>query len=140
MTLKWKRSHQFFLSKTNYLSKVFIGVAFTLTSALTQTATAQSDYPNRAIELTSPFSPGGDADTSARTLSRGLDGILPEPIVVQNRSGASGMVGSLHVLNSKPDGYNLLLARVGPHAILPALLKNKQYEWDDFTVLGILDI
>jgi tripartite-type tricarboxylate transporter receptor subunit TctC len=60
-------------------------------------------------------------------------------MVVENRVGASGAVGTAHVQRARPDGYTLLLARVGSSAILPATDARTPYAWDDFTMLGLLD-
>ncbi len=107
---------------------------------LTTPMSVAAQYPDRPINLIVPYTAGGDADMAARIVSKELGSVVGQPIVVQNRGGAGGQIGSVYVHKADPDGYTLLLGRVGSQAILPALLKKKQYEWDDFTVLGILDI
>lgn len=102
----------------------------------------QPPYPERAVVLIAPFSAGGAADIAARTLAAHAPRHLPNdtaPIVVENRTGASGAVGTLHVARAKPDGQTLLLARVGSSAILPATDPRTPYAWDEFTMLGLLD-
>lgn len=99
-----------------------------------------STYPDRPISIIVPYSAGGDADMAARTLSKELNDRVPQPIVVQNRGGAGGVIGSMSVHTADPDGYTLLLGRVGSQAILPALQKSLKYKWDEFTILGVLDI
>jgi tripartite-type tricarboxylate transporter receptor subunit TctC len=59
--------------------------------------------------------------------------------VVENRTGASGAVGTQYVARAKPDGYTMLLARIGSSAILPATDPRTPYAWDEFTMLGLLD-
>ncbi len=95
----------------------------------------------RAITLVAPFSAGGAADLAARILAQGAPRHMPgaPPIVVENRTGASGAVGTLHVSRARADGSVLLLARVGSSAILPATDPRTPYAPDDFTWLGLLD-
>jgi tripartite-type tricarboxylate transporter receptor subunit TctC len=106
-------------------------------------AHAQAIYPDRPITLVAPFSAGGAADIAARTLAqhapRLFGGASAPTIVVENRTGASGAVGTQHVARARPDGYTLLLARVGSSAILPATDPRTPYSVDDFTWLGLLD-
>lgn len=104
------------------------------------TSQATSSYPERPITVFVPYSAGGDADLAARTLSNELRNNVTQPIIVQNRGGAGGIIGSMAVHGAEPDGYSLLLGRVGSQAILPALHKNLKYDWDDFTILGIMDL
>lgn len=71
---------------------------------------AQEKYPNRPITIVAPFPPGGVADLTARPVAAALEKILKNPVVVSNKTGAAGAVGMAYVANSKPDGYNLLMA------------------------------
>jgi tripartite-type tricarboxylate transporter receptor subunit TctC len=103
-------------------------------------AQADDSYPSHPITLVVPFSAGGDADLAARNLAKAAHKLLPEPLVVQNKGGANGAIGSMFVLDAAPDGYTLLLARVGSQAILPALQPDLKYKWNDFTLLGLLDL
>ncbi|MCX8134148.1 MAG: tripartite tricarboxylate transporter substrate binding protein [Roseococcus sp.] len=96
----------------------------------------------RPVVLVAPFSAGGAADIAARSFAAHAPrhmGAHPQPIVVENRTGASGAVGTLHVARARPDGHTLLLARVGSSAILPATDPRTPYTPDDFTWLGLLD-
>lgn len=87
-----------------------------------------------------PFSPGGDADGAARALAMVAQKRLGQPLVPVNRAGASGGIGSIAVRNAKPDGYTLLIARVGSQAVLPALQPTAGYKWNDFTFIGLLEL
>jgi tripartite-type tricarboxylate transporter receptor subunit TctC len=103
---------------------------------------AQSAYPERPLTIIAPFSAGGAADLAARLLAAHAPAHLPNPaqsIVVENRTGASGAVGTQYVARARADGLTLLLARVASSAILPALDPRTPYAWDDFTMLGLLD-
>ncbi len=73
-------------------------------------ALAQEKYPNRPITIVAPFPPGGVADLMARPVAAALENVLKNPVVVANKTGAAGAVGMSFVANSKPDGYNLLMA------------------------------
>ncbi len=103
---------------------------------------AAPPYPERPVLLVAPFSAGGAADIAARTLAHHAGRHLPNPaatIVVENRTGASGAVGTQSVLRARPDGHTLLLARIASAAILPATDPRTPYAWDDFAMLGLLD-
>ncbi|MCX2863703.1 tripartite tricarboxylate transporter substrate binding protein [Paucibacter sp. PLA-PC-4] len=114
--------------------------ALALTAA---TAHAQTqNYPVKPVSIIVPFSAGGDADQSARNLMVTAQELLKQPIVIVNRPGANGAIGSQAVLAAPPDGYTLLLARVGSQAILPALKPpaTLKYAWNDFTFIGLLEV
>ncbi|GAA0745831.1 tripartite tricarboxylate transporter substrate binding protein [Ideonella azotifigens] len=70
------------------------------------------DYPNHPVELVVPYNPGGGTDALARAFAEAARRHFPQPIVVYNRPGASGVIGWQEVLNSKPDGYKLALMTV----------------------------
>jgi tripartite-type tricarboxylate transporter receptor subunit TctC len=109
---------------------------------LSSTARAEAAYPDRPITLVAPFSAGGAADLAARALAQYAPRHLPNRaaiITVENRSGASGAVGTQYVARAVPDGHTLLLARVSAAAILPAIDPRTPYAWDGFTMLGLLD-
>jgi tripartite-type tricarboxylate transporter receptor subunit TctC len=103
-------------------------------------AHAAGAYPDRPITIVVPFSAGGDSDIAARNLSAHGHAAIGETLVVVNKAGANGAIGSQFVHDAAPDGYTLLLARVGSQAVLPALQKNLSYHWDDFTFLGLLEL
>jgi tripartite-type tricarboxylate transporter receptor subunit TctC len=90
-------------------------------------ATAQ-DYPNRPIRFIVPFPPGGGNDTMARTISAKLTEEWHQQVIVDNRPGANGLVAAELTMNAAPDGYTLLMANIGSHAINPALYKNIPYD------------
>ncbi|MEN9629351.1 MAG: hypothetical protein RJA10_2578, partial [Pseudomonadota bacterium] len=97
--------------------------------------------PNRPITVVSPFSAGGDADLAARTFAAAAQKLLGQAVVVVNKTGASGVIGSAQVVAAPPDGYTLLLARTGSQAILPAIQPTAtRYKWDDATFIGMLEL
>jgi tripartite-type tricarboxylate transporter receptor subunit TctC len=86
------------------------------------TVTAQ-DYPTKPLRLVVPFAPGGGNDTLARHLAAKLGTALGQQVVVDNKAGANGAVGTEYVAKAAPDGYTLLLGFVGPLAVLPHMSK-----------------
>lgn len=89
-----------------------VGVAALAAAAtcLAGTASAQSTFPSHAVRLVVPFAPGGGVDEVARALAQSLGERLGQPFIVDNRPGASTVVGSLAVLHAVADGYTLLIA------------------------------
>src|SRR5205809_425363 len=85
---------------------------------LTANAFAQ-DWPTRAVRIIVPFAPGGVADNSARVIAEPLAQRLGQQVVVENRPGASGNIGSALVAQAAPDGYTLLLGFDGTMVINP---------------------
>ena len=101
--------------------------------AVPATGFAQS-WPERPITLVVPFPPGGTTDVSARILANGLTQKLGQSVVVENRPGASGNIGSAFVARAKPDGYTLVMSGVGTHAANTGLFSNMPYDpVKDFT-------
>jgi tripartite-type tricarboxylate transporter receptor subunit TctC len=93
--------------------------ALLLVAASAFPSLAQEAYPSRAVSIVVPFPPGGVADASARPLAKGLETLLKQPFVVNNKPGAGGAVGMSQVASAKPDGYTLLLA-LSSISIIPA--------------------
>ena len=116
-------------------------LAIALLFSATFTAHAQGGtYPDHPVTLIVPFSAGGDADVAARSLAVVAQQVTGQVHVPVNRAGASGAIGSLAVRNARPDGYTLLLARVGSQVVLPALQPSVGYKWNEFTLLGLLEL
>ncbi|WP_059414324.1 Bug family tripartite tricarboxylate transporter substrate binding protein [Cupriavidus basilensis] len=101
------------------------------------TPAAQAQWPEQSIRLVVPFPPGGLADLVARPLAEKLSIALKQPVVVENRGGASGTLGTAHVAASKPDGYTLLFATANEIAVSPILYPNLRYTpFDSFTPIA----
>lgn len=116
---------------------LIVGMAVAAMAAM---PVAAQDYPSQPVQLTAPYGPGGASDLAARNLANVAPDYMGQPVLVTNRAGAGGATGSAYVKNSDPDGYNLLLARIGSHSISPALKSSMPYEWDDFTYLSLLEV
>jgi tripartite-type tricarboxylate transporter receptor subunit TctC len=96
-------------------------------------------YPERPVRLVVPWPPGGGVDILARTLSPKLTDNLGQSVVVDNRAGASGMLGTALAARAPADGYTLLLAAAGPNAILPSLVPSLPYNTlKDFTEVTLI--
>ena len=96
-------------------------------------------YPAKPVRIVVPFAPGGRVDGIARLLANSMGEQLGQPFVVDNRAGAGGSIGSDHVAKSPPDGYTLLLASAGTHAILPNVDRKLPYDSvRDFTPIANL--
>ena len=90
-------------------------------------AEAQS-WPSKPIKLIVPWPPGGGVDTAARMISQPLSEKLGQPIVVENRPGAAGNIGTALAAREKPDGYTLLLGSLSPNAVNPHLYTNLGFD------------
>ena len=91
-------------------------------------SSALAQYPNRPLRLIVPFAPGGSTDIFARLIAERAQGVLGQPMVVENRAGAAGNIGAEAVVRSAPDGYTLLMATTGVMAINNSLYKSMTYD------------
>lgn len=100
-------------------------------------AVAQAPWPNRPIRLVVPFPPGGASDIAGRMQADVLSAGLGVPVVVDNRAGAGGTIGTAHVAQSAPDGYTIMMASPSSHLGAPLLFRTPGYEGvDDFTAIA----
>lgn len=101
------------------------------------TSAAAQGYPSKPIHLVVPWPPGGNVDITARTIAPALGDALGQQVVVDNRAGAGGTIGSAAVAKSTPDGYTLVLGSSGTLTAAPAVYKNIPYDpIRDFTPIG----
>jgi len=107
-------------------------VACSLT--LSHLAVAQERFPSKPIRLIVPFNAGGAADIVARLIGQSISEKLSQPVVIENRPGATGAIGSLAVARAQPDGYTILMAVISSHAVAPAMKKEPPFDpVKDFT-------
>jgi len=90
-------------------------------------AAAQSTYPNKTVRIVVPYPPGGGADILARTIGQRLSEIWKQPVVIENRAGAGGSIGTEAVARAPADGYTLLMASPS-HSINAALYKSLSFD------------
>jgi tripartite-type tricarboxylate transporter receptor subunit TctC len=115
------------LNRRNWVARARTGsvaLALTLAAALP----ALADYPDRAIKLIVPYPPGGTTDLLARAIAPRLAERLHQSVVIDNRAGAGGVIGSQLVAKSPADGYTLLFGTIASHGILPVLQKPAPYD------------
>lgn len=103
-------------------------LATALLACLPLIAAAQGDFPNKAIRIVVPFPPGGATDAAARLVATKMSEKWGQPVVVDNRAGAGGNVGSDLVAKSAPDGYTLVMGVTGSHAINTSLYSRMPYD------------
>ncbi|XUF61323.1 tripartite tricarboxylate transporter substrate binding protein [Bordetella pertussis] len=105
-------------------------IAYTLAlgAALAAPAAVAAPFPDRPVRLVVPYPPGGGADIFARTLSEPLAAQLGQPVIVENRPGANGIIGTDAVARAAPDGYTILLGNSGPNAINQAIYPDLPYD------------
>ncbi|MGH6707327.1 MAG: Bug family tripartite tricarboxylate transporter substrate binding protein [Bradyrhizobium sp.] len=97
------------------------------------------DYPARLVRIIVPQSPGGATDTFARTIGQKLSEHWKQPVVIENRAGAGGVIGTESVAKAPADGYTLLVTYEGSQAINPSLYENLPFDTiKDFTPIGTI--
>jgi tripartite-type tricarboxylate transporter receptor subunit TctC len=120
------------LSRRSFLGGM---TALGAAAALTRAAA----YPERSITLVVPFAPGGSTDILARIVSEHLQRALKQPVVIENRTGASGNIGTAAVARSAPDGYTLLFNTMSVHTMNHALFAAMPFDGlDDFSPITLL--
>ncbi len=103
-------------------------LALGLTAALASLGAAHAaDYPDHSINMVVPFAAGGPTDNVARALGEAMRPVLGQPIVIENKGGAGGSIGTAQVARAKPDGYNILLMHIG-FSTAPSLYKKPGYD------------
>jgi tripartite-type tricarboxylate transporter receptor subunit TctC len=112
--------------KAHVQAAVRVVLAFAV-SMWVPSAGAQA-YPGKPVRVIAPFPPGGGTDIFARAVAQKLSGALGQQVVVENRSGAGGMIGSELAARAAPDGYTLLLTSSSTHAIGPHLVRKPPYD------------
>jgi len=116
------------------MRKTFQRIAgLALLAGLTATAGAApasdtGDWPSRPVTIVVPYAPGGFADTRVRVIARKLEQKLGQPVVVENKAGAGGVVGTTFIARAKPDGYTLGTGNLAPLSVNPSLMQGIPYD------------
>jgi len=119
------------------LRRVFIKVLAVAAAVWPVAARAQT-YPSRPIVMVVPFAAGGTFDVMGRILAVRMSELLGQPVIVENTTGAGGIIGVTRVINAAPDGYTLLLGSSGTHAYNQTIYKKRRYDAiDDFTPVAL---
>ena len=114
-------------------------LGLTLTVTLSAPAIAQS-YPSRPVRMIVPWPAGGGTDITARKLAQDLSLIMGQPIIVDNRGGANGIIGTEPAAHAAPDGYTIMVSTVTSHASNPSMSKKLPYDSiKDFTPVTIVN-
>jgi tripartite-type tricarboxylate transporter receptor subunit TctC len=116
------------------MRRVICSVGLALVVVLAGVRAQAADWPAKPIHLIVPFAPGGAADVWARIIGDHLQTALKQSVVVENRGGAGGTVGSAQVARAEPDGYTLLMGGLASQVVAPAINANPGYDaLRDFT-------
>ena len=105
-----------------------VGCLFTMLPTAALSADAPEAWPTKRITYVVPFAPGGNTDTLARIISEKLTGTLGQPVIVDNKPGAGGNIGSDFVAKAKPDGYTILGGTISSHAINSSIYPKMPYD------------
>jgi len=110
-------------------------------AAVLSTAPAVAQYPNKPIHIVVPSAPGDGSDLTSRLISDKLGAALGQPVIVENKLGAGGVVGTEYAARQPADGYTLIMANAGSHAINAALYSKLSYDpAKDFTPVALVGI
>lgn len=125
----------------DFMWKVLLFVALVVSYAHPIAAaheTENAPYPNRPVRLVVPFTIGGSADNYARLLAHKLTGAWNQQIIIDNRPGSNGIIGTEVVAKAPADGYTLLLGNIGNIANNPVLYKRLPYKVSDFSPVSLI--
>ena len=116
---------------TSHHAYVAAAIALAVGAAASSSPAAAQSYPSRPVRLVVPYTPGGPTDLVARALAQRLQPVLGQQVVVDNRAGGGGVIGTDIVAKSAPDGHTLLLGTPGQLVLLPLLADKLPYAVDD---------
>ncbi|MCK0207327.1 tripartite tricarboxylate transporter substrate binding protein [Starkeya koreensis] len=109
------------------MHRLFFAAALAVLLAVSPAA-GQVVFPTRPVTLDIPFPAGGSTDLVGRLVAEGMAKALGQPVVVENRGGGGGSLGTAHLAKQPPDGYAVMMGTVSTHALNPALYRNLPYD------------
>ena len=116
------------MNRIGKLLRVLLALFVLMAFALDAVAQTTQTYPQKNIRIVVPLAPGGSADIFSRIIGARLTEAWGQPVVVDNKPGGGGNIGSDFVAKSTPDGYTLLMGYIGPNAVNPSLFKQMPYD------------
>jgi tripartite-type tricarboxylate transporter receptor subunit TctC len=124
------------------MKRLGIALFSALSLVVAGSAAAQDKYPSKPVRIIVPYAPGGATDIVARIIGEQMRQILGQPFVVENKPGANGIVAINELVNSKPDGYTLMVGNVTTNAITPVVAPKKlpNYESKVVPVTRLVDV
>ena len=108
--------------------------------AFAATLAAAQPYPSKPVKIIVPFAPGGNLDVTARLVGEHMSKTLGQPVVIENRAGAGGALGSDVVAKSPPDGYTLVAGTTATTVVSPLLVPNPPYRLSSFAPVGMMAV
>lgn len=111
-----------------FVRSVLFSVCAALSLGVQAQTTAPAGWPNKSITLIVPYAPGGFSDTRMRLLARKLSDKIGQPVIVENKGGAGGVIGTALIAKAPPDGYTLGSGNLAPLAVNPSLMTKLPYD------------
>ncbi len=108
--------------------------------ALACVAAMAQGFPTKPVKIVVPFAPGGNLDVTARLVAESMARTLRQPVVIENRAGAGGAIGSELVAKAVPDGYTLVAGTTATTIVTPMLLASPPYELRSFAPVGVMAV
>ena len=122
-----------------FIQSLFIS-ALCLGAIIPATSFAQSNYPNKSINFIVPYGAGGGADSRSRQIALKMSAILKQPIIVDNKPGAGGNIGTEFIAKAAPDGYTIGMGNFAPMAVNKTLFGNLRYDPEtDLTPIVLIE-
>ena len=122
-----------------FIQRLFI-CALCLGAMIPATSFAQSNYPNKSINFIVPYGAGGGADSRSRQIALKMSAILKQPIIVDNKPGAGGNIGTEFIAKAAPDGYTIGMGNFAPMAVNKTLFGNLRYDPEtDLTPIVLIE-
>src|SRR3954469_1491053 len=110
------------------MARRYIGTVFAIAATVWSAGAEAQPYPSRPVTLVVPYAAGGAFDTVARIVGARMGELLGQSVIVENTTGAAGIIGVNRVINARPDGYTFLLGTVGTHAYNQTIYRKRRYD------------